>query len=63
MVKTSDLIPSGILFTDRWHRGTNDGHCSRCERAVPDSEVPLMVWSADGNDMLIYCQRCTGLSE
>lgn len=61
MVKTSDLIPNGILFTDHWHRGTNDGTCSRCARPVPEGDVPLMIWSKDGKDMLIYCERCTGI--
>jgi hypothetical protein len=54
------LIPGGVLPNDHWHRGTNDRTCSRCRREVPDEDVPLMLWSEDGEDMLIYCEACLG---
>jgi hypothetical protein len=52
------MIPGGIKPTDHWHRGTNDGTCSRCRAAIAEDEVPLMLWTEDGADMLIYCQKC-----
>jgi hypothetical protein len=55
------LIPGGIKPTDRWHRGTNDGTCSRCRKEVPERDVPLMLWANDGEDMLIYCHACLGI--
>ncbi len=54
------LIPGGVLLNDYWHRGTNDGTCSRCRCEVPEVDVPLMLWSEDGEDMLIYCEACLG---
>jgi hypothetical protein len=51
-------LSGGIKTTDHWHRKTNDRTCSRCRREVPEDDVPLMVWSPDGHDMLIYCERC-----
>ncbi len=54
------FVPGGLRSTDHWHRGINDGTCSRCRREVPDDEVPLMFWSPDGEDMLIYCELCLG---
>ncbi len=59
-VPVDAFVPGGIRPTDHWRRGTNDGTCSRCRREVPDDEVPLMFWSADGHDMLIYCEMCLG---
>lgn len=60
IVPIDALVPGGIKPTDHWHRITNDGTCSRCRREIPDDEVPLMFWSDDGQDMLIYCEPCLG---
>jgi hypothetical protein len=35
------LVPGGILPTDRWHVGRDDGSCSRCGVVRPDEDVPL----------------------
>jgi hypothetical protein len=55
------FVPGGIKPTDHWHRKTNDGTCSRCRALVPEDEVPLMMWSPDGQDMLIFCESCLGI--
>lgn len=55
------LVPGGILSTDHVHRGTNDNTCSRCGEDVRDDEVPLLLWSQDGHNLLIYCERCLGI--
>ena len=55
------IIPGGLLGTDRWHRGTNDNRCSRCDADIAEDEVPMMLWSQDGHDMLIYCEKCLGV--
>ena len=57
----AQFVPCGVKPTDYWHRRTNDGTCSRCRAEVPDHEVPLMMWSPDGHDMLIYCEACLGV--
>jgi NAD-dependent SIR2 family protein deacetylase len=54
------VIPEGIKPTDHWHVETNDNTCSRCRHDVPEDDVPLILWSDDGNDMLIYCPKCMG---
>ncbi len=60
-VEITALVPGGILATDHWHRKTQDGTCSRCRRPLPEQDVPLMLWSESGDDMLIYCERCFAL--
>jgi len=52
------VVPGGIRATDHLHIKTNDGTCSRCRRPVPDDDVPLMIWSDDGENMLVYCESC-----
>jgi len=60
-VHLTQIIPGGILPNDHWHRGTNDGTCSRCRREARWGDgVPVMLWKNDGNDMLIYCEACLG---
>lgn len=54
------MVPGGIKPADHWHVETNDSTCSRCREAVPEDDVPLMLWSDNGKDMLIYCTRCLG---
>jgi hypothetical protein len=54
----NQLIPGGIKPADHWHRRRNDNTCSRCRNEIADDEVPLMLWSTDGHDMLIYCEAC-----
>jgi hypothetical protein len=58
VVSFADIIPGGVQAADHWHRRTDDGTCSRCRREVPDQDVPLRVWSPNGQDMLTYCERC-----
>lgn len=58
MPDIAEFVPGGILHTDRWHRETNDGTCSRCSALLSRYEVPLLLSSTHGNDMLIYCERC-----
>jgi hypothetical protein len=53
-----EIIPGGILPTDHWHHVTNDDTCSRCRKPVPEGEVPLMLWRNNGDDLLIYCEKC-----
>lgn len=55
------LIPGGIKPTDHWHVRTNDDTCSRCRKEVPEEDVPLLLWSQDGENMLIYCEACLGV--
>ena len=57
------IVPGGLKPTDHWHRMTNDNTCSRCRAPVSDDDVPLMLWSEDGNDMLIYCEACLGVTK
>lgn len=52
------LVPGGILESDHVHVGTNDETCSRCRRAVPEHEVPILLWLTP-DDLLIYCNVCT----
>lgn len=55
-----DFVPDGILPNDHWHQITNDHTCSRCRTAIGEEEIPLMIWSGSGVNMLCYCERCTG---
>jgi hypothetical protein len=60
-LRLADVIPGGVRPTDHWHRGTNAPQtCSRCRSLLPEHEVPLMLWS-DNGDMLIYCEDCLGV--
>jgi hypothetical protein len=59
-MEIAQIVPGGVLPNDHWHRGTNDGTCSRCRREVSDEDVPLMLWSKNGKNMLIYCETCLG---
>lgn len=61
MTDISIFIPGGIRETDHWHRGTNDNTCSRCREPVPERDAPLLLFANDGEDMLIYCDRCCGV--
>ena len=54
------LVPGGIKPTDKVHHVTNDGTCSRCGKDTED-QVPLMLWSGQADDMLIYCEACCGI--
>lgn len=54
----AQMIPGGIKPTDFRHVGTNDNTCSRCRKAVPEEQVPILLWLHDGNTMLIYCEDC-----
>jgi hypothetical protein len=54
------FIPGGIKPTDHVHHVTSDDTCSRCRKAVPDDQVPLILWFNDAVDMLVYCEDCTG---
>ena len=56
------LVPGGIKPTDHWHSITNDNTCSRCSSVIRDHEVPLLLWSNDGHDLLIYCETCLGVT-
>lgn len=60
VMQVEDVLPGGIREADHWHRTTNDYTCSRCRRPIDDDndEVPLLLFSKDGNDMLIYCTDC-----
>lgn len=55
-----DMIPGSIRPTDHVHRITNDNTCSRCRQWVGEDGVPLMLFFNDGEDLLIYCEACTG---
>jgi hypothetical protein len=59
VVDPEQLVPGGILETDRWHRDVDDGTCSRCGQVPPEEEVPLLLWAPGGRDMLRYCASCT----
>lgn len=54
------IVPGGILPDDRWHILVSDDTCSRCRKPIGEDEVPLLIWSGCGNNMLSYCERCTG---
>lgn len=60
-IPNTSLVPGGIQTTDHVHIDTNDGTCSRCRKAIGEDEVPLMLWSRGGRDMLIYCNDCDAL--
>ena len=62
-MQIDQLLPGGIRGDDHWHRGRNANICSRCREDVPEDDVPLMLWSQDGNDMLIYCEKCCGVEK
>jgi hypothetical protein len=62
-VSVEGLIPGGIERTDRWHLGTDDGKCSRCGEMPPEDDVPLLIWSEGGNNMLRYCEQCLGVAD
>lgn len=52
------IVPGGLRGTDHIHRKTNDNTCSRCREDIDDDEVPLMLWSQDGENLLIFCEEC-----
>ena len=54
----ADFVPGGILPSDHAHRVTSDGTCSRCRREIGECEVPLMLWTRDGEIMWIFCDGC-----
>ena len=54
------FVPGGLKGTDHWHRNRNDNTCSRCREDIAEDDVPLMLWSANGHDMLIFCGKCLG---
>ncbi len=58
IVKPSEIIPGGIKATDRWHHITSDNTCSRCRAEIRCDEVPVLLWTNDGIDLLIYCEAC-----
>ena len=58
-IQIDQIIPGGIRGTDFIHRRTNDNTCSRCREEINDDEVPVMLWSGDGENLLIYCEACT----
>ena len=57
------IVPGGILLTDKWHLGINDNVCSRCRQAVPDDQAALLLWTDDGENVLMYCEPCLGFDE
>jgi hypothetical protein len=32
--------------------------CSRCEAAIPEHHVPLMLWDRSGLRMWVICEAC-----
>jgi hypothetical protein len=52
------IIPGGIRGDDFIHRKTTDGTCSRCREDIPEDDFSLMLWSQDGENLLIYCDKC-----
>lgn len=32
--------------------------CSKCGGTIPEEHVPLMTWSADGELMWVFCEKC-----
>ncbi len=58
MADVADFVPGGIKSTDVWKQMVNNGRCSRCAKLVSDREQPLMLFSDDGDAMLLYCRRC-----
>ena len=59
-VSIEALVPGGVERTDVWHLGTDDGTCSRCRSMPPEDDVPLLIWSESGRNMLRYCEECLG---
>jgi hypothetical protein len=58
MTDVADFVPGGIKPTDVWKQLVNNGRCSRCAKLVSDHEQPLMLFSDDGDALLVYCSRC-----
>jgi hypothetical protein len=56
-----ELVPGGILTTDHLHVGTYDETCSRCRKPIPEEQVPLLIWTNNGDDMRSYCCDCLGV--
>ena len=53
------LLPSDRMFPGHAHVDL-DEPCSRCGRAMAESdEVPLQLWRANG-DMCRFCPTCAG---
>ena len=51
------VVPGGIWPID--HDPGYDETCSRCRRAIPEDEIPLLLWlPPDQTRMLAYCERC-----
>lgn len=57
------LVPGGILRTDFCHVDTFDETCSRCRKAIPEDDVPLLLWIGKGKDMYAYCRDCNGFDD
>ena len=57
-LQIDQLIPGGIRGDDYIHRGTNDNTCSRCREEIAEEDVPLMLWTNDGHNLMIYCEAC-----
>jgi hypothetical protein len=60
VIPVDAMIPGGIRPADHVHRVTNDDTCSRCRQPNDEDEVRIMLWLPGGQDMLIYCEACTG---
>jgi hypothetical protein len=58
MADIADCVPGGIKPTDVWKQLVNNGRCSRCFKLVSNYEKPLLLFSDDGDAMLLYCRRC-----
>ena len=61
-VNAFEIIPGGIKPTDRWHHIVSDNTCSRCRAEIKFDEVPVLLWTDDGLDLLIYCEACIGVA-
>jgi hypothetical protein len=57
-INTEQIIPGGIKPTDHWHRITSDNTCSRCRTEIGFDECPLLLWTDDRMNLLIYCEAC-----
>jgi hypothetical protein len=49
------VIDESILGTPRKQP---DDACSKCDAAIPDEHVPLMLFADGRNLMWVYCERC-----
>ena len=58
-----DLVPGGVLPTDFCHVKTFDETCSRCRKAIPEDDIPLLLWIGDGENMYAYCRDCNGFDD